>query len=346
MPANKYALLRYRILDRCIGNKQRPFPDKEALRQACEDELYGSSEERISLSTIEKDMYAMRNESNLGYYAPIAYSKSYKGYFYENPDYTIDTMPLSDEDVAAIHLAASTLRQFRGIPLFKSSEAAIDKILDRLSLHPSRGDAELEQYVQFETAPSYRGGEFLPVLLECIQNRKVVQFDYEKYTGGKSRKYTLYPYLLKEYRNRWYIIGMNPDKHDIATFGLDRIMAAPVALNETFEVSSAFDTNLYFKHSIGITSVQEFPQRIHLRFTPLSGKYVESQPLHQSQKIIRNGEVALEVELFLSVTKELVMQILSYGSDVEVKAPESLRKQITLTLERTMKQYGVSVIEK
>jgi predicted DNA-binding transcriptional regulator YafY len=340
MPANKYALLRYRIIDRCIGNRQRPFPDKEALRQACEDELYGSSDERISLSTIEKDIYAMRNESNLGYYAPIAYSKTNKGYYYEDPDYTIDSMPLSEEDVAAIHLAASTLRQFRGIPLFKTSEAAIDKILDRLSLHPSRGDADLEQYVQFETAPSYRGGEYLPVLLDCIQNRKVVEFEYEKYTGSKSRKYTLYPYLLKEYRNRWYIIGMNPEKHDIATFGLDRITAPPVALNKSYEISSAFNSDLYFKHSIGITSVQEIPQRIHLRFTPLTGKYVESQPLHQSQQIIRNDEVALEIELFLSVTKELLMQIHSYGSDVEVKAPESLRKQISNNLERTLKQYN------
>jgi hypothetical protein len=52
MPANKYALLRYRVIDRCISNKYRPFPSIEDLQQACEDAIYGSSNERVSRSTI------------------------------------------------------------------------------------------------------------------------------------------------------------------------------------------------------------------------------------------------------------------------------------------------------
>ena len=68
MPANKYALLRYRIIDRCINNRGRPFPTREQLRQECEDALYGSGGEAISLSTIDKDINAMRNEGELGYY--------------------------------------------------------------------------------------------------------------------------------------------------------------------------------------------------------------------------------------------------------------------------------------
>src|SRR6056297_877192 len=118
MPANKYALLRYRIIDRCISNKFNPFPNKEDLREACEEELYGSDGDRISASTIDKDLYAMRNEANLGYYAPIAYSKTEKGYYYEDPDYSIDEMPLNQEDIEAIEFAANTLAQFRGIQLF------------------------------------------------------------------------------------------------------------------------------------------------------------------------------------------------------------------------------------
>ena len=64
MPANKYALLRYRIIDRCIT--QKSYPTKEDLRAACEEALYGSDGENISISTIEKDIWAMRNESELG----------------------------------------------------------------------------------------------------------------------------------------------------------------------------------------------------------------------------------------------------------------------------------------
>jgi hypothetical protein len=82
MPANKYALLRYRIIDRCLTNKGKTFPSREDLREACADALYGSGADQISLSTIDKDIWAMKNESELGYYAPIEYNRTHKGYFY------------------------------------------------------------------------------------------------------------------------------------------------------------------------------------------------------------------------------------------------------------------------
>lgn len=339
MPANKYALLRYRIIDRKISSKYASFPNKEDLRQACEDELYGSDGDRVSMSTIEKDLYAMRNETNLGYYAPIAYDKANKGYYYEDPEYTIEQMPLNEDDLDAIKLAANTLYQFRNLDMFKSSEAAIEKILDRFNLNPSDDSKEIETFVQFEMAPSYKGGKHLPKVLEAIQNRKVVSFDYAKFTGGKKRTYHLHPYLLKEYRNRWYVIGFNAEKEVVVIFGLDRVVGDIHMSDLDFKVQHDFDAKRYFEHSIGITAVDNAPEIIRLKFSPLTGKYIESQPLHPSQVIVRNDEVALEVQLELCITKELVMQILSYGYDVEVKSPEKLKKQIQNQLKGALKQY-------
>ena len=305
MPANKYALLRYRIIDRMISSKYNPYPNKEDLRQACEDELYGSDGARISTSTIDKDIYAMRNESNLGYYAPIEFSKAEKGYYYKDPEYTIDKMPLNEDDLEAIQFAANTLYQFRGLNMFKSSEAAIDKILDRFALNPDNAEKSVDSFVQFETSPSFRGGKHLPDILSAIKSRQVIRFSYAKYTGGKQKKYELHPYLLKEYRNRWYVIGFNPDKGAVVVFGLDRMVGEVSITGESFSPDPDFDPSIYFEHSIGITAVDSAPERIHLRFSTLTGKYVESQPLHASQKIIRNDEVALEIELSLCITKEL-----------------------------------------
>ena len=340
MPANKYALLRYRIIDRMISSKYNPYPTKEDLRQACEDELYGSEGDHVSISTIEKDLYAMRNENNLGYYAPIAFSKAEKGYYYEDPEYTIDEMPLSDDDLEAIELAANTLNQFRGLDMFKNSEDAIGKILDRFTLNPNNREGAVSQFVQFETAPSYKGGKHLAKMLNAIKNRKIVKFNYAKFSGGKEKQYTLHPYLLKEYRNRWYVIGFNPDKKAVVVFGLDRVVGEPEYTDLDFQPDQSFDPSIYFEHSIGITAVEESPEMVHLRFSPLTGKYIESQPLHPSQKIIRNDEVALEVELELCITKELIMQILSYGYDVQVKSPDKLKKQIQRQLQAALKNYG------
>jgi len=113
MPANKYALIRYRVIDECLSNKYRRYPTKEDIRAACEDALYGSLDARVSISTIEKDMYAMRNDAALGYEAPIVYDKYEKGYYYSDPEYTIKKIPLGEEDLDALQFAAMTLYQFR-----------------------------------------------------------------------------------------------------------------------------------------------------------------------------------------------------------------------------------------
>lgn len=339
MPANKYALLRYRIIDRKISSKYKRYPNKEDLRLACEEELYGSDGDRISTSTIEKDLYAMRNESNLGYFAPIVYDKLNKGYRYDDPEYSIEQMPLNDDDIDAIKLAANTLYQFRNLDMFKSSEAAIEKILDRFNLNPNGPDTEVENFVQFEMAPSYKGGQHLPTVLKAIRKHNVILFQYAKYTGGKERSYQLHPYLLKEYRNRWYVIGFNPSKESVVIFGLDRVVGDIEVLEERYTQQDNFDAKRYFEHSIGITAVDISPEKIHLKFSPLTGRYIDSQPLHPSQKIVRNDEVALEVELTLCITKELVMQILSYGYDVEVLSPEKLKIQIKNQLKGALKMY-------
>ena len=136
MPANKYALLRYRIIDRCLTNPGKPFPTKEELRQACEDALYGSDGEHISISTVEKDLWAMRNEADLGFYAPIEYHRDERGYHYTEEGYSINDVQLNDDDLDAIRFATNTLIQFRDLPIFQQFDQALGKIADDSPFHP------------------------------------------------------------------------------------------------------------------------------------------------------------------------------------------------------------------
>ena len=154
MPANKFALLRYRIIDKSIRNKYRPYPSKEDLRQACEDALYNSFHERVSESTVEKDLFAMRNEEGLGYLAPIKYSREFGGYYYSQDDYSIDDIPLNEEDIEAIKFAAHTLSQFRSISVFSDFENAIDKLMGRISISGKLEDDAIDQFVSFENKPT------------------------------------------------------------------------------------------------------------------------------------------------------------------------------------------------
>ena len=126
MPHIKNALIRFRIIDKCLRNKYKTYPSKQDLREACEESLFGSVDgANICDSTIEKDMFAMKMEHD----APIRYSKRYGGYYYEDPNFSINDIPLTEDDLSAINFAAKTLMQFKDVDMFKQFGNAIDKIV-------------------------------------------------------------------------------------------------------------------------------------------------------------------------------------------------------------------------
>ncbi|MGB0368524.1 MAG: helix-turn-helix transcriptional regulator [Flavobacteriales bacterium] len=322
MPANKYALLRYRIIDDCLTNKGRKFPTKEDLQYACEQALYGSSGERVSISTIEKDMWAMKNEGELGYYAPIAYSKLEKGYYYTQEDFTIKEISLNEEDKDAIRFAANTLYQFKDLAIFDQFGSAIQKIMDRLSISPEMQDEAVDRFVQFENTPMAKGTEHLPVFLEAIKECREIRFRYTSFLDETESERLLHPYLLKEYRNRWYVIGKDADAGKIKTFGLDRISDLSVR-DGVFVPDPKFDSETLFKYSFGITAGGT-PEHIVLKFAPQEGRYVKAQPLHPTQKITEENEDGLTVQLKVIPSYELKAAIRSFGDKVELVSPKSL----------------------
>lgn len=338
MPANKYALLRYRIIDRLIRSKSKPFPTKEEIKEACEESLYGSLGDRISDSTIEKDLYAMRNESELGYYAPIKYDKSHNGYFYEDPDYSINEIPLQEDDLGAIKFAAQTLYQFKDVEIFQQFSSAIERIFDKLKTSPEGSELKEEKFIQFEQNISESGSEHLGQLIEAIKTKRKIQIDYSSFKKNKAKTYELDPYLLKEYKGRWYLISWSDDRTDYLTFGLDRIKKLVITKSK-FEEVRGFDPDRFFKHSIGITELDGVPVRIRLKFSALQGKYIKSRPLHHSQIVVQEDEDSILIELFALQTIELVQMILSYGETVEVIEPKKLRKRVKKSLLNSLLNY-------
>lgn len=338
MPANKYALLRYRIIDRSIRNKQRAFPSKDDLRAACEEALYGSDGEHISMSTIDKDIWAMRNEGELGFYAPIKFSKDRGGYFYEDPNYTISELPLNEDDLNAIKSAAETLFQFKDIPLFKQFDTAIEKILDRMKISAFDDNKTDHDVLQFERGSEYKGSEYLGTLFSASKNDQVVTFDYQKFNANESQSVLLHPYLLKEYRGRWYVIGFDESKNALRTYSLDRLSKVEQK-ERSFERLDSFNTASFFQHAMGITVTDEKPEKVSLKFSDFLSPYIMSQPIHQSQTIISNSEHGLVIELDVLITVELVTLILGFGDQVEVTSPTQLKERVKLALINSLKKY-------
>jgi len=336
VPTTKNPFLRHRIIDRCLRNSAQPFPDKQFLRIACEKELYNSNGKgtRVCNSTIEKDILAMRQE----YDAPIMYSRLKKGYYYEDPNFTINDVPLTEADIDAIRFAATTLSQFKDIAWFSEFGNTIDKIVERVSLSLHAKSQDIQQYVQFETSTSSGGGTFLLPLLTAIQAGVAVYFDYENFRKKTMKPRKVRPLLLKEYRNRWYLISYDLSKEMITTYALERISNLEVS-QESVAWTQQFDPHEFFKYAVGISTTEGTPELVRLVATDIASKYLTTQPLHSSQKEMDRSDNHATYELRCFVSEELIRDILSYGEEITVLEPQTLRSTIIKRLQQMARNY-------
>ncbi|MGM0480072.1 MAG: helix-turn-helix transcriptional regulator [Bacteroidota bacterium] len=337
MPHIKNALIRYRVIDKTLRNTYHPYPTKQDLRLACEETLYGdASGSNICDSTIEKDLFAMREEHD----APIKYSKKEKGYFYEDPDFTINEIPLSEDDIESIQFALSTLSQFRDTDMFKQFGFALDKIVDRVNVDQSRKQGDIEGYVQFERGATKTGNEHLAPLLNAIKTRSIVYFDYESFISQNRKKRKVSPLLLKEYNNRWYLISYDYVKQDIITYGLDRLFELEVTEQDA-TIPENFDPDLFFKYSVGITaSKNAIPEKIIFEANAIASRYIDSQPFHESQQITSSTPNGSQFTLFVVVSEELIRKLMSYAGEIKVLQPNSLAAELKKRAAETIDRYN------
>lgn len=163
--------------------------------------------------------------------------------------------------------------------------------------------------------------------MDAIQRKVLISFTYQSYEKPLPCQYQVEPYLVAEYRNRWYLLGWDLEADKLKTFGLDR-MATIALTDRLIKGDSGFDYKNLFQHTYGITCLAEEPQRVILSFTPKQGKYLKSLPLHPSQQILKDDSTEFRIELYVIINYELKKEILSYGDSVKVVAPAMLQKDI------------------
>jgi len=183
------------------------------------------------------------------------------------------------------------------------------------------------------------GTEHLNSLLQAIENRLQAEFTHHKYWEDQPTKRRVDPYALKESNYRWYLVAKDHKDNKVKTFGLDRISNLSIS-RKSFHVDPALDLNSKFKYSFGVIgSDQTEPEEIHLSFTPFQGKYVKSLPLHSSQEIVRDTDEELLIRLTVHPTPDFIMHLLSYGKELTVVKPASLKKRMQEELELALQNY-------
>lgn len=331
MPLNREAYTRYRLIDMRL--RKKPFPHLEELIAFLSERL----DKPVSKRTVQLDIQEMRQNQNLNFNAPIVYDRQERVYRYTDEGYSINNLPVSADELLGLDFAISILDQFKHLPAIKEFEEAIKRIGTTVRLNKEvRGESD---HIQLERKMVIKGIEYLEPIMKAITEKRVIKFAYQKYGSEEIYDNLLEPYLIKEAKNFWYVIGRRINKKEkaVITFALDRILNLQIT-NDTFS-SDDIDKKNFFKNVIGVTMGDGKPEKVVLSFTALQGKYIKTLPIHGSQQILKDTDDELRVELNVLINHELKMQLLSYGAGVKVRQPHSLAEEIKTIAKKIQQLY-------
>jgi predicted DNA-binding transcriptional regulator YafY len=332
MPKSKDQTGRLRIINECLCQKGSYWSTQELLDRLASADL------TIGLRTLRKDISDMQLDSKLGYHAPIANNRRLGGYHYTDSDYSIDKLPLNKEDVKRLEWAATTLSQYQGIPFMNEFTTTIEKII-RVVNRVKRGNYEtILDFIEFEKTPTASGLQHMDTIIEAIQDRSSIDLIYHSFENANPVSVIVHPYFIKEYRNRWYLIGLKDKNNAIRTYAYDRIVSITPS-TALFKQNTFITKHEYLQNCIGVGLGSREIEHIILQFLPQSGKYVVTQPLHRSQHVISNDSEKVVISLDLIVNYELISAILSYGDFVKVLEPIGLAEIIAKKATQISKHY-------
>ncbi len=291
---------RYTLIIEKIASAR--FPSFPELKNYLSDQGFD-----ISIRTLQRNIDQIRYEFGI----EIIYDRKENGYFINKE--------------ASINIDA----------FMKFLEIAGTADLLKESLKVSK---DALNYISFETEGNLKGVEHLKSLLLAIQNHRRILFTHQNFEKGKLTKYRIQPYLLKEYQNRWYIIGLPHGANEFRTFGIDRIESIEV-LTETFKPDPKLNPAKLFDNIIGLNYSTDKPEEVILFFTSLQGKYIKALPLHRSQQIIKETNNETLVKITVIPNFELKQKLLMMGENVKVVKPAWFVKEMKMALANTLKQY-------
>jgi predicted DNA-binding transcriptional regulator YafY len=282
--------------------KTNHFPSFQEIKDYLADHGF-----EVGDRTIQRDIEQIRFEFGM----EIKYNRDKKGYYidYEN----------------SLHIESF----FRFLEIVNTAELLTNSLLE------SKNSLK---HISFGSEGTLKGIENLKPLLEAINNNRKISFTHTNFHTDKSKKYNLMPYLLKEYQNRWYIVGVVEGLNEIRTFGIERIENLTIE-TETFKPNKKFNPLDKFNQTIGLVYSENTVQTIVLSFSAFQGKYIKTLPLHSSQKVIIDNENEYRISLEIIPNYELIQLILRHGETVKVIEPEWLALEVKTILKNTLELY-------
>lgn len=336
MPANKNALIRYKTIDNCLRNTYKRWTLND-LVDACSDALYDCEgiSKGVSVRTVQMDLQTMRSDK-LGYNAPIeVYDQKY--YRYSDPDFSIMNMPMSENDYQVLHEAVDMLRQLDNFEQFAEMSDVVSRLQDKLAISKHNR----KPIVHFDNVPNLKGLKLLNPLYNYIAQRQSLRIIYQPFSARKPQQYVVFPYLLKEFRNRWFLFCSRATDLLMFNLALDRIVSVE-PIDVPYRDNPQFDSEHFFDNVIGVTkNIGNKPQHITFRATREQSRYIATKPVHPSQKLVscnpNDGSCIFSIDVVINI--EMYSIMMSFGPGVKLLSPRQAVAFMAKKLRQAAAQY-------
>ncbi len=324
MPVNKSARFRFEIIDECLRNTRKKWSKADLLKYVNRrlETQYGAGC-IISISQLRYDLENMQSE----YCAPIEMYKSGKNYFYryEEAGFSIKNIPINEEEIIKLNQAVQVLKQIKVFTIADEVADIVKKLESRYNFNVD----EQKDIIIFESSQNSTGKDILEDIYHAIIRKNVLKISYCTSKSKIPEVVHIHPYLLKEYKNEWHIVGHCHETKKTGIYELDRLKDVKIS-NLPYISDLFFSACDYFHDVIGITKPSDEISQVRLLFGKDRSHHIRQHPIHHSQVITREyTDGRIEVAINVILNQELIEVILGYGSNVKVLAPTTLAQEIS-----------------
>ena len=199
-------------------------------------------------------------------------------------------------------------------------------------------NTDVKDRIQYDETPG--GSIYIPVAIEAIANDSLIELTYRSFNDRRLKEFKVEPYGLKQSGRRWYLIAHMPDYETLTVFALDRIEALNIT-EEKFRFDKNLNLDTYFDEVIGVNLDEDYDcETVKIRVYGHQRHYIESLPIHKSQKLLKRGKEYSEYSFRLRPEYEFQHEILKMGFNAEVLSPQWLRDEIRQEAEEILKRYS------
>lgn len=275
---------------------------------------------------------------------PIPYDRDQGGFRYLEPEKQHAGLPSLWFDPAELYALLVIRHQLQQMqPGFLSEALApLDRRLSELLSYEGVSADEVARRIHLisHSRRPLTPETFFPQCAEAVLQQRRLAIRYRSRTADETTEREISPYRLVAYRDNWYLDAWCHARRGLRRFAVDRLEAAKVldvdALPQTHP-----ELDAHFAAGYGIFSGPATAQAV-LRFTPARARWVADENWHPQQQGAYLPDGCYELRVPYGEPAELIMEILKYGPDVEVVAPEELKQQVIARLRAALQSHTAS----